>query len=135
MTASKELLECAKLVERLTQYAMHTHDDPPTIPGETDRDKTANILSEIEWSMGNGQCFFCYGHKPRAGWWTEHIGHEKDCGLAKLLEGLGRKITWIRENRSKSRFRMDEWSKKVGQELYEQAKATDRPSAGGSPAA
>lgn len=120
MNADKELLECAKLVEHLAKEAMHDHDDDPKLRGKTDRKKTRNLLRSIEWSMGNGQCFFCYGHKPRAGWWTATVGHENSCGLASLIESLGEKPMMIKENKSKSRFHMERWSKRVVSEMLKQ---------------
>lgn len=117
MNSSQELLQCAMLVERLASALMHEYGDPPKVPGKTDREKTSNLLRLIEWKMGNGQCHFCYGSEPRTGWWTKTVGHEKDCGLAALLNSLGEKPTWIRENHSKSRYDMERRSKKMGEQM------------------
>lgn len=52
------------------------------------------LLKEQEWSMGNGQCPFCYG--VHAGWvgHPRHlngktVGHKDDCKLAAALKSLG----------------------------------------------
>ena len=58
-------------------------------------------LKSKEWSLGNGQCPECYGHKPRNKWWTTYVGHENKCILAKSLVELGVSVVWKRINHSK----------------------------------
>jgi len=60
------------------------------------------FLRSKEWTMGNGQCHECYGHKPRNGWWTDTVGHAPTCKLAKSIETLGGKVVWERKNHSKA---------------------------------
>lgn len=57
-----------------------------------------------EWTMGNGQCPDCCGSKPRAGWWTETVGHRLGCKKAEAIESLGGKVTWEWFNHSKKRL-------------------------------
>jgi hypothetical protein len=61
-------------------------------------------LKSKEWSLGNGQCPECYGNKPRHKWWTDTVGHKRDCVLAKSLEEIKIKPVYERENFSKERF-------------------------------
>lgn len=60
-------------------------------------------LRSSEWTMGNGQCPDCCGSKPRAGWWTDTVGHKHHCARAKAIEALGAKVVWERFNHSKRR--------------------------------
>ena len=46
-------------------------------------------IEDFEWSMGNGQCELCHGHKPNMDWWTDTIGHHKKCPLAALMKKAG----------------------------------------------
>lgn len=59
-------------------------------------------IQEHQWSMGNGQCPVCYGHKPNARWWTDTVGHEKACSLAVTMEKAGLSVEWEHENPSRS---------------------------------
>lgn len=79
--------------------------------------KTIRFLRKDEWTMGNGQCHECCGQKPRAKWWTDKVGHRKDCMLAMALEELGQKVTWEHENHSKHRFVFEKWAKNLNQEI------------------
>lgn len=67
------------------------------------------FLRKDEWTMGNGQCHVCCGCKPRRGWWTETVGHERGCKLAKAIEALGGKVVWSHENHSKRRRSLEKW--------------------------
>ena len=55
---------------------------------------TIKYLKSKEWSIGNGQCPQCCGCKPRKGWWTDTVGHELNCLLAKSLQEIGIKVVW-----------------------------------------
>lgn len=82
------------------------------------------FLREKEWTMGNGQCHECCGKAPRQRWWTETVGHRKDCKLAKSIESLGGKVAWEHFNHSKKRREHLRWWSKT----WEQANAPhERP--------
>ncbi len=55
-------------------------------------------INKYEWSAGIGQCPCCYGKKPDIGWWTDTIGHDKDCALAGVMGKAGLDILWECEN-------------------------------------
>lgn len=57
-----------------------------------------DTIEEYEWSMGNGQCPCCNGSSPHLGWWTDTVGHRKECVLAKTMEAAGSEIIWEHEN-------------------------------------
>ena len=65
--------------------------------------KALKYLRKIEWGMGNGQCEECEGCSPYQEWWTETVGHMKNCKLAQAIESLGGKVVWEKKNRSKTR--------------------------------
>ena len=69
-------------------------------------------FKKIEWSFGNGQCPECFGLQPRKKWWTETVGHIKNCVIGKCLEELGEKVVWERKNHSKEVRRFKKISKK-----------------------
>jgi hypothetical protein len=55
---------------------------------------TAAPIAEFEWSMGNGQCPYCYGLSPDkfsgfGGYDTRDKGHERDCALAATMRLAG----------------------------------------------
>jgi hypothetical protein len=77
---------------------------------------SASVLKYLradEWTMGNGQCHDCYGLKPRAGWWTDTVGHRHDCKKAKSIEALGGKVVWEQFNHSRRRIAMNKFFAKV----------------------
>ena len=80
---------------------------------------TISYLKSKEWSMGNGQCPECYGHKPRNKWWTDTVGHKSSCVLAKVL--LENKISPVyeRPNHSKERANMNRFFKNVCKKIGE----------------
>lgn len=59
---------------------------------------TIKYLRKREYKMGNGQCPDCCGQKPNIGWWTNHIGHELNCPLAKSLTVLGEMAVYKKLN-------------------------------------
>ncbi len=59
-------------------------------------------MESYEWSMGNGQCPCCYGNKPNKGWWTDTVGHKKECSLAGTMDKAGLKVIWEYENPDRS---------------------------------
>ena len=75
--------------------------------------KTIKYLRKNEWSMGNGQCPICCGPKPRRGWWTDKVGHKKDCKLAECLNELGENVIWERKNHSKKVIEHKRFIKKM----------------------
>lgn len=111
--ATKALLECAKSVEMLAHHSMHQYTYESSMVGRTDKDRVINVLRSIEWSMGNGQCHTCFGSKPRAGWWTETVGHKKSCSIALVLKALGQRVVWEHDNHSRARLNLKRWSKTV----------------------
>lgn len=76
-------------------------------------------LKQKEWSMGNGQCPDCCGHKPRIGWWTDTVGHTLNCKLAKALSSLKVKVVWERKNHSKEVKKFNNFFKTLNQKLIE----------------
>ncbi len=55
-------------------------------------------LKKIEWSMGHGQCPTCCGNRPNKGWWTDTVGHKKNCDLAIAIGKTGKPVVWERSN-------------------------------------
>jgi hypothetical protein len=59
-----------------------------------------SYLSDVEWSMGTGQCPCCCGVSEA---WLGHphhltsktLGHKLDCALARDLEALGFKPLYV----------------------------------------
>lgn len=75
--------------------------------------KALKYLRKIEWAMGNGQCEECEGCSPYHEWWTETVGHTKNCKLAKAIESLGGKVEWERPNHSKARRKFEKMDKNM----------------------
>ena len=54
-------------------------------------EETKRYLRKKECSMGNGQCWDCYGLGPD---WQGDPGHHKDCDFARLLLELGMDVLY-----------------------------------------
>lgn len=64
---------------------------------------TIKYLKLKEWLLGNGQCPECYACKPGNKWWTEYVGHENNCIIAKMLEEANQKVVYKKLNKNKTR--------------------------------
>ena len=75
-------------------------------------------LRKHEWTTGNGQCEECAGCAPRKGWWTETVGHKKNCQLGKAIESLGGKVEWERPNHSKAHREFVKLTKRMAERVF-----------------
>ena len=71
-------------------------------------------IDKKEWSLGNGQCPVCLGHSPNQEpnrWWTDTVGHKKNCLLAKYMKKAGLKPEYEHENpdRRIGYYKSDGW--------------------------